>query len=95
MMIGVAEPEYFKQLGHCWKLEAKLAAKSSVVMRWVSGLRGLSSWITEHPDEAFSFIFLLSILCSFYFQVKLGYQPFKELVANASVSIRYIERLSS
>ena len=53
----------------------------------VLGLRGLTTWITEHPDEAFSFIFL----CIFYFQVKLGYQPFKELVANASVSISSIE----
>ena len=46
------------------------------------GLRGLTSWITEYPDEAFFFYFTLSILCIFSFLVKLGYHYFNELVAN-------------
>ena len=29
---GVAESGYFQQLGYCWKIEAKLADKSGVVM---------------------------------------------------------------
>ena len=34
----------------------------------VLGLQGLTSWITEHPDEAFSFIFLCLSLVSFIFR---------------------------